>query len=84
MPGLPVKDDVRLRGLEMTRLETFCDAAFAFAVTTRVVSGGDIPTRFAALVVALRDVPAFLTSFEGDACPRPSPLPTFGTCPGCS
>ncbi len=23
---LPVRDGVRLRGLEMTRLETFCDA----------------------------------------------------------
>ncbi len=63
LAALPVKHDVRLRGLEMTRLETFCDAAFAFAVTTLVVSGGEIPTSFAALVEALRDVPAFLASF---------------------
>jgi len=60
---LPIRDDVRLRGLEMTRLETFCDAAFAFAVTLLVVAGGSIPGSFAELVAALKDVPAFLASF---------------------
>jgi uncharacterized membrane protein len=63
----PVKDDVRLRGLEMTRLETFCDAAFAFAVTLLVVSGGAIPDSYAALLDALRDTPAFLASFAAIA-----------------
>jgi len=60
---LPVKDDVRLRGLDMTRLETFCDAAFAFAVTLMIIAGGDLPDSFGALVEALKDVPAFLASF---------------------
>lgn len=29
----------RLRGLEMARLETFIDAAFAFAITMLVIGG---------------------------------------------
>lgn len=63
LAALPEKHDVRLRGLEMTRLETFCDAAFAFAVTLLVIAGGDMPSSFSELVRALRDVPAFLLSF---------------------
>ena len=63
LAALPVKGGFRLRGLEMTRLETFCDAAFAFAVTLLVISGGGIPTSYEALVEALLDVPAFLCSF---------------------
>jgi len=31
--GLLQKDGFRLRGLEMTRLEVFTDAAFAFAIS---------------------------------------------------
>jgi len=64
---LPVKNDVRLRGIEMTRLETFCDAAFAFAVTLVVIADGSIPSSYSALVGALRDVPAFLASFAAIA-----------------
>ena len=63
LAALPVKGGFRLLGLEMTRLETFCDAAFAFAVTLLVISGGGIPTSYEALVEALLDVPAFLCSF---------------------
>lgn len=51
----------RLRGLETTRIETFTDAAFAFALTLLVVSL-DPPTSIAELLAALRDVPAFLAS----------------------
>lgn len=58
---LPVKNDFRLRGEEMTRIETFTDAAFAFALTLLVVSL-DPPTTLAGLQGALRDVPAFLLS----------------------
>jgi uncharacterized membrane protein len=61
---LPMKDDVRLRGMDMTRLETFCDAAFAFAVTLLVISRGTIPTSFAELLDALKEIPAFLFSFS--------------------
>jgi uncharacterized membrane protein len=67
LASLPVKDDVRLRGLDMTRLETFVDAAFAFAVTLLVISEGGIPTSYAALVEAMKDVPAFLASFAAIA-----------------
>ena len=64
---LPVHAHVRQRGLEITRLETFCDAAFAFAVTVLVVAGGAVPTSYAALVEAMKDVPAFLASFAAIA-----------------
>ena len=54
----------RLRGLAMTRVETFTDAAFAFALTLLVVSL-EPPTDIAALRQALLGVPAFLFQ-EGD------------------
>ena len=60
-------DGFHLRGGGSTRLDTFCDAAYAFAVTLLVVAGGLVPTSFAALVAALRDVPAFLASFAAIA-----------------
>lgn len=60
---LRVKNGVRLRGLEMTRTETFTDAAFAFAVTLLVISIDAIPTTFDELLGALQGIPAFLMSF---------------------
>jgi uncharacterized membrane protein len=68
MPGpdldsLPVRGGFRLRGLEMTRLETFVDAAFAFAITLLIVSVGELPEDYAELVGALKKAPAFLASF---------------------
>lgn len=51
----------RLRGLEATRIETFTDAAFAFALTLLVVSL-EPPTNFEALTHAMQRVPAFLLS----------------------
>ena len=39
----PVENGFRMRGLEMTRLEVFIDAAFAFAVTMLVISFDSIP-----------------------------------------
>ena len=64
---LPVSSGFRLRGLEMTRLETFCDAAFAFAVTLLVIAGGGIPRSYADLLTALKGVPAFAASFAAIA-----------------
>jgi uncharacterized membrane protein len=61
VPTLPVKNGFRLRGAEMTRIETFTDAAFAFALTLLVVSL-DPPASLVELQAALRDVPAFLLS----------------------
>ncbi|MGB5165047.1 MAG: TMEM175 family protein [Woeseiaceae bacterium] len=61
---LPQKRGFRQRGMEMTRLETFADAAFAFAVTLLVVGGGDsVPSSFAELKHALLQVPAFAACF---------------------
>jgi uncharacterized membrane protein len=62
-----VKAGFRLRGLEMTRLETFCDAAFAFAVTLLVISGDGIPRSYAELIAALKGIPAFAASFAAIA-----------------
>lgn len=59
--SLPVKNGFRLRGEEMTRIETFTDAAFAFALTLLVVSLSP-PTSMDGMLAALRDVPAFLLS----------------------
>lgn len=56
---LPKKQGFRLRGLEMTRLETFIDAAFAFAITILVISIGELPKNYGELVNALKDAPAF-------------------------
>jgi uncharacterized membrane protein len=63
LEALPVKDGFRLRGEAVTRLETFVDAAFAFAVTLLVVSFDRVPGTFAELMDAVRRVPAFLAGF---------------------
>lgn len=63
---LPVRSGVRQRGVDMTRLETFCDAAFAFAVTMLVIGEG-IPRSYSELVLALKGVPAFAASFAAIA-----------------
>lgn len=63
LESLPVKNGFRLRGVEMTRLETFTDAAFAFAVTVLVIAGGQVPDSFEALNDSLREIPAFAASF---------------------
>jgi uncharacterized membrane protein len=60
---LPVEGGVRQRGEQVTRLETFVDAAFAFAVTLLVVSFNEMPDSFAELYDALRRLPAFLAGF---------------------
>jgi len=48
---------------QTTRLETFVDAAFAFALTMLVISVDSIPESFDELMDALRRVPAFAASF---------------------
>src|SRR3954463_15233974 len=59
---LPRLHGFRLRGIQMTRLETFIDAAFAFAITMLVIAGNQIPDNVGALLAAFRNVPAFITS----------------------
>ncbi|NYZ63120.1 TMEM175 family protein [Luteimonas deserti] len=56
-------DGFRLRGLQASRLETFVDAAFAFAVTLLVVSFDSMPATPAELHDALRRTPAFIAGF---------------------
>jgi len=51
------------RQRQTTRLETFVDAAFAFALTMLVVSVDSVPQSFDELVAAIKRVPAFAASF---------------------
>lgn len=62
LDGLPRLRGFRLRGLEMTRLETFIDAAFAFAITMLVISTNQVPDTIDALLAAFRNVPGFIGS----------------------
>jgi uncharacterized membrane protein len=62
LDGLPRLDGFRLRGIQMTRLETFIDAAFAFAITMLVIAAQQIPDDIASLLAAFRHVPTFVCS----------------------
>ena len=64
LASMPTKNGFRQRGMDMTRLETFTDAAFAFTVTLLVVGGGDsVPMNFGEMSTALGQIPAFIASF---------------------
>lgn len=52
----------RLRGLETTRIETFTDAAFAFALTLLVLFGNDLPRTLEDIRGSLRMIPSFVMS----------------------
>lgn len=58
----PLEGGFRMRGLEMTRIEVFVDAAFAFAVTMLVISFDAIPTTHAEMMLAIKSIPAFVLS----------------------
>lgn len=62
LDDLPRLGGFRLRGVEMTRLETFIDAAFAFAITMLVIAAQQIPDDIATLLGAFKNVPAFIAS----------------------
>ncbi len=51
------------RGGEVTRMEAFVDAAFAFALTMLVISVDSIPDSMPKLLEALKGTPAFAASF---------------------
>ncbi len=46
----------------MTRLETFIDAAFAFAISMLVIAAQQIPDNIQALLAAFKNVPTFVCS----------------------
>src|SRR5204862_1447663 len=62
LDALPRLKGFRLRGIAMTRLETFIDAAFAFAITMLVIATQQIPDDIETLLAAFRNVPAFVAS----------------------
>ena len=62
-PPPRMQDGFVHRGRQVTRLEAFVDAAFAFAVTLLVISIDAIPDSRAALVLALKSVPSFAACF---------------------
>src|SRR5436853_3075809 len=62
LDALPQRDGFRLRGMEMTRLETFIDAAFAFAISMLVIAAQQIPDNIQALLAAFKNVPTFICS----------------------
>ena len=62
LDALPRLGRFRLRGIAMTRLETFIDAAFAFAITMLVIATQQIPDDIETLLAAFRNVPAFVAS----------------------
>ena len=62
LDALPRLDGFRLRGIAMTRLETFIDAAFAFAVTMMVIAAERVPDDITELLAAFKHVPAFVGS----------------------
>src|SRR4026209_1420418 len=62
LDALPRLRGFRLRGLEMTRLETFIDAAFAFAISMLVIAAQQTPDNIQALLAACKNVPTFVCS----------------------
>src|SRR5213082_3732338 len=62
LDALPRLRGFRLRGMQMTRLETFIDAAFAFAISMLVIAAQQIPDNIQALLEAFKNVPTFVWS----------------------
>lgn len=60
---LRVRDGFRLRGGEVTRLESLTDGAFALALTYLVVAANEVPHTFQDLIQAFKQAPAFAASF---------------------
>lgn len=58
----PTEPYFRWRGLEVTRIEGFSDAVFAFAVSLLVVAL-EVPHTYAELLEVLRAFPGFIASF---------------------
>ena len=63
LSNLPIQGGFRLRGREVTRLEAFVDASFAFSLTLLVIFFDDLPDTIAELRMAMRRVPTFAACF---------------------
>jgi uncharacterized membrane protein len=63
--ALPVRmdDGFYHRGAEVTRLEAFVDASFAFALSLLVIAGNDMPRSTDDLFNSLKTIPAYGASF---------------------
>src|SRR5215475_3212477 len=61
-PGLLPEEYFRWRGGEITRLESFCDVVFGFALTLLVVSL-EVPHSYAELMTAMRGFVPFAICF---------------------
>src|SRR5436305_6975260 len=62
LDSLPRLRGFRLRGMGMTRLETFIDAAFAFAISMLVIAAQQIPDNIQTLLAAFKNVTTFVCS----------------------
>src|SRR5438046_9693862 len=62
LDALPRLRGFRLRGMEMTRLETFIDAAFAVAISMLVIAANQVPDNIEELLGAFRHVTAYVAS----------------------
>jgi uncharacterized membrane protein len=58
-----MEDGFYNRGTEVTRLEAFLDASFAFALSLLVISGNDMPSSAQDLMNSLKSIPAYGASF---------------------
>lgn len=56
---LPVRRGFRQRGQQMTRIETFTDAAFAIAASLMVIAVGELPANWQEMKHAILGIPAF-------------------------
>lgn len=62
MPNKPITHPFKMRGENMTRIETFVAAAFAFAVTMLVISVGAVPETMQGFVDSTKQIPSFSAS----------------------
>ncbi len=60
LAGMPYKNGFYLRGDNMSRVETFVAAAFAFLLTMVMVAGNDIPVNVDDFRAAVFNIPAFV------------------------
>lgn len=60
---LIIRDVMKVRRHQPTRLEGFVDASFAFAVTLIVIAIGHVPNSIDEMLLALRGVPTFAVCF---------------------